>query len=344
VLSSAVETAGEVFDVERLEEWVDLLAGWCDTQQGMVVFRTRVMMYRAGLKLLRGDWDEAQDLARRAAERAFAGADMVLAGAARYQAGEVHRLRGELEAAEKMFVESGRLGHDPQPGLALLHMMQGDISHSLGSLGRALAEDKDPLHRASLLPAQVEILLASGNTSAASESAEELAGIANSYGGPVLEATAAHTRAAVLLSEGQALPALESCRRALRVWQHLDLPFEEAHARTLIARSCRALDDEVTAVMELETARSILTRLQAKPRLSGVQSLLGEDPPSDHGLTHRELEVLQLVAAGKTNAQIARELMVSVRTVDAHVSNILTKLGVSSRSAATAYAFSHKLT
>lgn len=344
VLSSAVETAGEVFDVERLEEWVDLLAGWCDTQQGMVVFRTREMMYRAGLQLLRGDWDEAQVLARQAAERAVAEDDMVLAGVARYQAGEVHRLRGELEAAEEMFGESGRLGHDPQPGLALLHMMRGDNSQSSGSVGRALAENKDPLHRASLLSAQVEILLASGDTAAASESAEELAEIANSYGGPVLEATAAHTRAAVLLAEGRALPALESCRRARRVWQHLDLPFEEAHARTLIARSCRALDDEVTAVMELETARSILTRLQARPRLTEVESLLGEHPPSDHGLTQRELEVLQLVAAGMTNAQIAGELMVSVRTVDTHVSNILTKLGVSSRSAATAYAFSHELT
>lgn len=164
------------------------------------------------------------------------------------------------------------------------------------------------------------------------------------YGGPVLEATAAYTGAAVLLAEERALPALEFCRRARRVWQHLDLPFEEAHARTLVARSCRALDDEVAAVMELETARSILTRLQARPRLTEVQSLLGERPSSEHGLTQRELEVLQLVAAGMTNAQIAGELMVSVRTVDTHISNILTKLGMSSRSAATAYAFSHELT
>ncbi len=343
VLASAVEAAGEAFDVERLDEWIDLLAGWCDTQQGLVAFRTREMVYRAGLQLLRGDWDEALDLATRAAERSLAGDDMALAGVAKYQAGEVHRLRGELEAAEEMYGESGRLGHDPQPGLALLHMMQGDNSHSPASLSRALAEQEDSLRRARLLPAQVEILLASGDPPAASESAEELSEIATLYGGPVLEAMAAQTQAGVLFAEGQFVAALELCRRARGVWQHLDLPLEEARTRTLIARSCRALDDEVTAVMELETARTIVTRLKARPDMTEVESLLGEPPPSEHGLTHRELDVLRLVASGMTNAQIADEVMVSVRTVDTHVSNILTKLGVSSRSAATAYAFNHAL-
>ncbi|MGH8925629.1 MAG: LuxR C-terminal-related transcriptional regulator [Acidimicrobiia bacterium] len=338
VLSSAVEAAEEAFDVERLEEWVDLLVGWCDTQKGMISFRTREMVYRAGLHLLRGHWDEAQGLATQAVQRALSEDDTTLAGAARYQLAEVHRLRGELAAAEEMYRESARLGHDPQPGLARLHMMRGDNSAAAASLGRALAEHQDSLRRARLLPAQVEILLAAGDIAASSELAEELADITTSYGGPVLEATAAQIRATVLVAEGQPLAALELCRRASRVWRHLDLPFEEARTRVLIARSCRALDDEATAVMELETAHSILTRLKARPHLAEVESLLGEHPRSQHGLTDRELEVLRLVAGGMTNAQIAEELVVSVRTVDTHVSNILTKLGVSSRSGATSYA------
>lgn len=344
VLASAVETAGEVFDVARLEEWVDLLARWCDTQKGLVVFRTREMVYRSGLQLLRGDWDDVQDRSTQAAERAVAEGEAVLAGVAMYQLGEVHRLRGNAEAARKMYDEAGRLGHDPLPGLALLHMAEGDNSAAAASLARALAEEQDPLRRARLLPAHVEILLTSGDSSAIAEAAEELADIAATYGGPVLEATAAQTRATVLLAEGHSLAALESCRRARRVWQHLELPFEDARARVLIARSCRALDDEATAVMELETARSIFDRLQALPLLAEVESLLGEHPQSRHGLTVRELEVLGLVAAGMTNGEIAEELLVSVRTVDTHVSNILTKLGVSTRSGATAYAYRHGLT
>jgi DNA-binding CsgD family transcriptional regulator len=343
VLASAVETAGEVFDVARLEEWVDLLARWCDTQKGLVVFRTREMVYRSGLLLVRGDWDDVQDLAMQAAERAVAEDDPVLAGVARYQVGEVHRLHGKAEAAQKMYDEAGRLGHDPLPGLALLHMAEGDNSAAAASLARALAEEQDSLRRARLLPAHVEILLASSDFSALAEMAEELADIATTYGGPVLEATAAQTRASVLLAEGQPLAALELCRRASRVWQHFDLPFEEARARVLIARSCRALNDETTARMELETARSIFDRLQARPRLAEVASLLSEHPRSAHGLTVRELEVLRLVAAGETNAEIAKALVVSVRTVDTHVSNILTKLGVSTRSGATAYAHRHGL-
>lgn len=151
-----------------------------------------------------------------------------------------------------------------------------------------------------------------------------------------MEALAAQARSEVLLAEGEPIGALELCRRALRVWQSVSLPFEEARVRTLIARLCRALNDESTAAMELKTARNILIRMKARPDLAEVESLLGD--PSAHGLTGRELEVLRLVAAGATNAQIAEELVISVRTVDTHVSHILTKLGVSSRSGATSYA------
>ena len=63
--------------------------------------------------------------------------------------------------------------------------------------------------------------------------------------------------------------------------------------------------------------------------------------PASHGLTPRELQVLRLVSAGKTNAAIAAELFLSERTVERHLSNIFTKLDLSTRAAATAWAYEH---
>lgn len=343
VLASAVEAADEVFDVEQLDEWVDMLSAWCDAQKGMVTFRTRAMVYRALLCHLHGRWDEALGLATRATERAITEADPALAGAAVYQQAEVHRLRGESAASEEAYRKAVRMGHDPQPGLALLRMMGGEVANAIALLDRAIAECRHSLRLARLLPAQVEIILQAGDIPAAATAGAKLAEIAASYGGAVLEATAAQAQAEVLLAGGEALAALEACRRAGRVWRQLGLPFEEARSRMLVARACRALDDDITATMELEATRSILARLGARPFLAEVGTILGRDHGSDHGLTRRELEVLQLLATGVTNGKIAKELVVSVRTVETHVSNILSKLGVSSRSAATSYAHRHGL-
>jgi DNA-binding CsgD family transcriptional regulator len=156
----------------------------------------------------------------------------------------------------------------------------------------------------------------------------------------MLQATAAHVRGAVELGAGDAQAALPALRDAARLWQELDAPYEVARVRMLVGLACRELGDADTAALELEAARGAFEGLGAEPELERLASLTGAAP---RGLSARELEVLRHVAAGKTNREIAAELVVSEHTVARHLQNIFAKLGVSSRTAATAYAFEHRL-
>ena len=160
----------------------------------------------------------------------------------------------------------------------------------------------------------------------------------------MLDAAAAEARGAVLLAEGDAQTALGPLRQALQTLQELDVPYEIARARVLVALACRALGDDDSAALELEAAREIYYGLGAVPDVATVDALAAGRAGGDtHGLTARELDVLRLVAAGETNKTIAAQLVISERTVDRHVSNILAKVGASSRAAATAYAYEHQL-
>jgi ATP/maltotriose-dependent transcriptional regulator MalT len=271
-------------------------------------------------------------------------ADPPAAAAALYRQAEVLRLRGELTAAEAAYGRASQLGFDPQPGLALLRLAEGDTHSAVASINRALAESRDRLQRATMLPAAVEILLGSADLPGASKAATELVEIAADHGSPALEAMAKQASGAVLLAKGDALAALPLLRQACRAWRYFALTYEEGRARLLIARCCRILGDADAAALEVSVARRIFTRLGAKPDLAHAGSTFGKVPAaSTHGLTGRELEVLRLLATGLTNRMIADELVVAVRTVDTHVSSILSKLGVSSRSAATSFAYRHHL-
>ncbi|MGH2848113.1 MAG: response regulator transcription factor, partial [Thermoleophilaceae bacterium] len=146
------------------------------------------------------------------------------------------------------------------------------------------------------------------------------------------------------LAGGDPRAALAALRPAGQVWQELDAPHEAARARVLMGLACRALGDEDTAALELEAARAAFVELEAAPDVARLDSLASDAAARDaHGLTERELEVLGHLAAGAANKAIASELVLSVRTVDRHVSNIFAKLGVPSRAAATAYAHEHRL-
>ena len=198
--------------------------------------------------------------------------------------------------------------------------------------------------RAGILPAYVEIVLEVGDVVEARSAASELAGIAAASESAMLRAIASQVEGAVSLAEGDVQGALASLRRAWHVWEELDAPYEAARVRVLVGLACRALGDEDSAVLELDAARSVFEELGAMPDLTRVSSLTPSAVRSDtHGLSERELEVLRLVAAGKTNREIASALVVSQHTVARHVQNIFGKLGVSSRTAATAFAFEHEL-
>jgi DNA-binding NarL/FixJ family response regulator len=185
-------------------------------------------------------------------------------------------------------------------------------------------------------------MLAIGDTTAAREAAEELRQVATILGTPLLRAQAARAAGAVLGAEGNSTDALVELRKAFAEFHALGVRYEAARTRLLIADACAALGDVDTADMETAAAQGVLEALT--PTAKGLHAA-GESGATSSvaGLTQRELEILRLLATGKTNRGIAQELVVSEKTVASHVSHIFTKLGITSRSAATAYAYDHGL-
>ena len=344
VYCSMLEGCQEILEWRRAREWTEALTAWCGKQQDMVTFSGRCLVHRAEILHLHGAWPESVEEARRAGERLAQGADSWATGEALYRQAEVYRVLGHVTAAEDAYQQASRWGRQPQPGLALLRLAQGNTDTAATAIRRVVAETTDRLGRAKLLPAQVEIMLAVGDLQAARDAADELIEIAERYDTLAVRAVADHARGAVLLAEGDARAAVVALRRAWHAWQELEAPYETARVRVLVGLGCRALGDEEAAAMELDAARRVFAQLGAAPDLARVEALAHHEAAwKAHGLTERELQVLRLVATGATNHAIASQLFVAEKTVDRHVSNIFTKLGVASRAAATAYAYQHRL-
>jgi DNA-binding CsgD family transcriptional regulator len=329
----------EVFEVGRARQWTLALTEWADRQPELVAFTGRCRIHRAEILQLGGSWADALDEARRACERLVETKNPA-AGVAHYRLGELLRLRGEFTAAEDAYREASGFGWEPQPGLAQLRLAQGKADAALAAIRRAAVEIGDPLKRAALLPAQVEIALDAGEIEEARTACSELEDLAVRYESSMLEAMVAFSRGSVAIVDGNSQDALVALREAQRLWLDLDAPYEVARTRVLLARACAALGDGEAAALELDSARVIFVRLGAAPDLVRI-----EEPESGeaHGLSPRELEVLRLVAGGKSNREIAAELVISEHTVARHVQNIYAKLRLSSRAAATAFAFEHDL-
>jgi DNA-binding CsgD family transcriptional regulator len=309
----------------------------------MVAFSSACLVHRSEIMQLQGAWSDAFHEACRACERAEH-ADRKPPGAAIYQQAEIYRLRGEFAKAEDTYRAASERGFEPYPGLALLRLAQGRARAACAAMRRLTSTSRDPLRRARLLPAHLEIMLAAGDLEEARRTRDELRTLASTFGADVLRALVAQADGAIALAEGKAPAALDPLRRAFELWERLEAPYEAARVRVLMGHACRAFGDDEAAALEYQTARSVFERLGAQPDLVRVdQQTRPLEPASNNRLTSRELHVLRLISTGRTNREIAEELRLSERTIDRHVSNILAKLDVRSRTAATAYAYGHKL-
>jgi ATP/maltotriose-dependent transcriptional regulator MalT len=258
-----------------------------------------------------------------------------------YEWAELQRLRGDLVEAEAKFAEAARWGHDPQPGLALLRLAQGRGDAAVAGLRRSLAEPHDSTVLPVVLAACVEVHVDRGETDAAASSLRWLRDLAAALGVPMAGALAAHAAAVLALARGDPLAALHDGRLAWTMWHDLEAPYHAARSRVVVGEACLALGDQDAARMELAAARSVFEDLGAGLDLRRLHELTGADEPQT--LSRREREVLRLVAQGMTNRAIAGELFLSEKTVARHMSNIFVKVGVSTRTAAAAFAFTHDL-
>jgi DNA-binding CsgD family transcriptional regulator len=342
---SVIGACQDAFALDRAGEWSAAMARWCRDQPQMRAFRGICLVHRAEIMQLRGAWREAFDEVHAALERSRGTApEEQPPGSALYQQGEVHRLLGELAEAEEMYRRASQCGCDPQPGLALLRLAQGKTEAAAAAIRRVVGSAGDRRRRTRLLPAFVEILVAAGALDDARAAYRELEEAAVDRGSEMLLAMAAQARGAVDLAAGDALAAVASLRRASDLWQRLGVPYQAARARELAGVACAELGDADGSQLEQEAARAAYHQLGAAPDLARLDARARPGRASRaHGLTQRELEVLRLLAAGHTNKAIARQLGLSERTVDRHVSNIFTKFDVSSRAAATAFAYEHEL-
>jgi DNA-binding CsgD family transcriptional regulator len=330
------------FDLERALEWTAALDRWCRNRPDMVTFSGQCQSHRAELFRLHGAWAEALEAAAIAQDRSTQGDPQALYGGY-YQQAEVQRLSGDLDGAAASYGEAARSGYEPQPGLALLSLAHGDAKQAQSMIRRA-AGVADTATRRHLLPALVEIELAAADVEAARHGADELAAFARECPMPMIRAVACQAEGGVRLAEGDPAGAAPAIRQAWKLWRQLGVPYEAARCRVLIGCACRALGDEASALMDFEAAHAEFLELGAAPGAAWAASLMREGANGAKGpLSPRETEVLRLVATGTGNRAIAAELYLSEKTVARHISNIFLKLGLSSRAAATRYAFEHGL-
>jgi DNA-binding CsgD family transcriptional regulator len=347
VYCSVLDACGEIFDLRRAQEWTSELEKWCAAQPDLVPYRGHCLVRRAELLHMCGAWPDALEWAQRAVEFLSRPTPKPGVGDAFYQLGEIHRLRGQFDESEDAYRHASEWNRISGPGLAQLRLCQGRIDAAHAAIRRVAEETQGPGRRSRVLDAYVEIALAAGDSAAARAAAVELREIATRLDIAFLRALALRASASVLLAEDKAQEALAELRESWRIWRELRIPYEASRVRYLIATACRNMGEGEDAMQELAAARLAFQSLGATVDLRRMEETLSEMAPlrtkgAGH-LTAREVEVLRLVAAGMTNRGIAGRLKISEKTVARHLSNIFTKLDLPSRTAATAYAYDHKL-
>lgn len=333
VYCAIVANCKACLDVERSAEWTGVLDEWCARQPGLVPFQGACVVHRSEVHQLRGDWARAIEEIDHLI--AHPGPNSNTVGEAHYVRAELHRLRGEHDAAEAAYRDALAHGKDPQPGLALMRAAQGRTGSALAALKRALEEPRPGQLNAGLWRALVDVALAHGDVGCAVDAAARLDELAKASDARFLRAAAAMARGRVALRTGEPQQALASLREALEGFGAAGSPYDVARCRVAVAEACEAYGDRETARLERDAARQTFRSLRAVPDLEALDGVTRKER---HGLTAREAEVLRLVASGATNRGIADQLVLSEKTVARHVANVFAKIGVSNRAAATDWA------
>jgi ATP/maltotriose-dependent transcriptional regulator MalT len=348
-----IATCQRVFAFDRARLWTQTLENWCAAQPEMAAFQGQCQVHQSEVSLWAGHWRTGL----LQVEGALQSGEREALPEALYQKAELLRLSGELDAAEATYSDAADQGRDPQPGLALLWAARGDSVGALAALERALVETSQQLARSRLLPALVEVALDARDVPRAADACSELEEVARAFPLEAIEALAAQARGRLNLASGDAPGALGPLRRACHGFRNVEVPYLEAQVQLDLGLACWSLGDRQGARVLFDAARSRFEALGATIDLQRLARLRPdvdrEGTPtgsrSDHiptpafGLTPRELEVLGQLAQGKTNKEIASVLGVSEKTIDRHVSNLFTKLGVNTRAAATALAYRQRL-
>lgn len=345
VYCDVIAACFELADLRRAGEWTGAAMQWCETQPAGMPYRGVCRVHRVEVTTLHGAWADAEAEALTAADELHV-LDPAAAGSAFYAIGEIRRRRGDLAGAEDAYRRAHDLGHPAEPGRSLLRLHQGRPDEAAGVLRVPLDGVAVPLPLALLLAARVEVAVAIGDDEAARAAATHLDDLtADEPGDTAVVALAALARARLLLAEDEPERASDAARSAWTTFASLRLPHEAAQARVVLGRACTAAGDPDAGRRELESARRALDELGAALDVAEVSALLGEGRPTTRpgGLTDREVEVLGLVAAGRTNREVAADLYLSEHTVARHLQNIFTKLDVNSRAAATRTAYEHGL-
>lgn len=341
IYCSLIEACQEVCDYGRAGQWTAALTAFVDAQPDLVAFTGQCAVHRGQIMRLRGAYADAVDEFERAVRRYVAVKTPWAAGLAMAECGDVLRIRGDFAAADAAYRRAVEFGYEPQPGLALLWLARGQADAAVAAVRRLLTEPRDPVNRSRLLPAAVEVLLSAGAVEDAAALSEELSGLAAMFGIGAVRALAAFAQGSVLLARGDPSAAIAELRRSMHEWRELDAPYEVARCRFLIATAVLELDDAESAAAELASACRAFHDLGALPAEQAALALAAPSVPG--GLTPREIDVLRLVASGKSTPDIASTLVLSQKTVQRHLANIFAKLGVSSRTAAARFAFDHDL-
>jgi class 3 adenylate cyclase len=281
VFCAAIEACAAIGDVKRASEWTEAQDRWCK-REGINGYPGMCRLFRSDIKRFHGAWPEAEAEARLASVE-LRGFIPAAAGMALYQVGEIRLRRGDLPAAEEALLGAHGLGQDTEPALSLLRLAQGKVTAAAESIKRAATETgrsswraptDSPLYRLSVLPAQVEILLAAGDVIGARTAADELSTLADRFATPAAKASAACCAGAVALAEGDAATAVERLREGIGHWGQLDAPYEVARSRMVLAAAFIAQDEPDRAAIEARTARDAFERLGAALDLRKADAVL----------------------------------------------------------------------